>query len=98
MQNHPARLIVNRLPTEIADAAFVEVRALIARGGPEGDAAKELLRVIEARAESRRDAIEILTRAVKRGTLHTAPVLYGELLEDPKGEAVATFLLAEGAA
>lgn len=94
----PSRLVVNRLPAEIADAAFHEVRALIARGGPEGDAARELLTVIEARAEARRDALEILTKATKRGDLHTAPVLYGEMLDDPKADAVATFLLAENAA
>ncbi len=94
----PARLVVNRLPAEVPEAAFREVRALVARGGPEGEAAKELLRVIEARAEARKDALEILTKATTRGDLHTAPVLYGELLEDPKGAAVAAFLAREGAA
>jgi hypothetical protein len=54
--------------------------------------------VIESRAEARKDALEILTRATTRGDLHTAPVLYGELLDDPKASAVATFLAAEGAA
>jgi anion-transporting ArsA/GET3 family ATPase len=94
----PARVVVNRMPAEMAPAAFDEARALVARGGPEGEAAKELLRVIEARTEARKDALEILARATKRGDLHQPPVLYGELLEDPKADDVASFLQKEGAA
>jgi hypothetical protein len=94
----PARVVVNRLPAEMAQAAFDEARALVTRGGPESVAARELLRVIEARAEARKDALEILARATKRGDLHGAPVLYGELLDDPKADDVATFLEKEGAA
>lgn len=94
----PARLVVNRLPTEMPPAAFDEARAMVARGGPDGAAARELLRVIEARAEARKDALEILAKATQRGDVHGAPVLYGELLEDPRAEDVATFLEKEGAA
>jgi len=94
----PARLVVNRLPAEMTPATFDEARALVARGGPEGVAARELLRVIESRAEARKDALEILSKATLRGDVHGAPVLYGELLDDPTADDVATFLEKEGAA
>ena len=94
----PARLVVNRLPAEMTSAAFDEARALVARGGPEAAAARELLRVIESRAEARKDALEILSKATLRGDVHGAPVLYGELLDDPTADEVATFLEKEGAA
>lgn len=93
-----ARLVVNRLPAEMTSEAFDEARALVTRGGPEAGAARELLRVIEARAEARKDALAILAKAMQRGDVHSAPVLYGELLEDPKADDVATFLEKEGAA
>lgn len=94
----PARLVVNRLPAEMPPAAFDEARALVTRGGPEAPAARELLRVIEARAEARKDALEILAKATQRGDVHGAPVLYGELLDDPRAEDVAAFLEKEKAA
>lgn len=93
-----ARLVVNRLPAEMTPQAFDEARALVTRGGPEAAAARELLRVIEARAEARKDALEILSSAVQRGDVHSPPVLYGELLDDPKADDVASFLEKDGAA
>jgi anion-transporting ArsA/GET3 family ATPase len=93
-----ARLVVNRLPAEMAPAAFDEARALVTRGGPEAPAARELLRVIEARAEARKDALEILAKAMKRGDVTNEPVLYGELLDDPRAEDVADFFEKVGAA
>jgi anion-transporting ArsA/GET3 family ATPase len=94
----PARLVVNRLPAEMPAAAFEEARAMVTRGGPEGVAARELLRVIEARAEARKDALDILAKATARGAVHGEPVLFGESLDDPKADDVADFLEKEGAA
>jgi anion-transporting ArsA/GET3 family ATPase len=91
------RLVVNRFPAELPAAAWEQARALEARGGPEADAVKELLRTIEARQTLRREASELLSSA-SRTTLHVRPLLVPESLEDLRAGDVAALLEREGAA
>lgn len=91
----PARLIVNRFPAELSEASFAQARALVARGGEEGTAAAELLRVIEARRAARTETLEILHTA---SGLHVTPLLLPESLDDVRPDEIATWLMAAGAA
>ena len=93
----PARLVVNRFPRELPAAAWDQAHAMEKRGGPEGVAATELLRVIEARREARADALDILARANATG-VHARPLLLPESMEDPSSEAVGEWLTKEHAA
>lgn len=91
------RLVVNRFPAALPDEAWAQARALEARGGPEADAVRELLRTIEARATLRREAEELLASA-SRTDLHVRPLLVAEHLEDLRASDVAALLEKEGAA
>lgn len=91
------RLVVNRFPAELPKEAWEQARALEARGGPQGEAVKELLRTIEARATLRKDARELLASA-SRTDLHVRPLLLPEHLDDMKASDVAAMLEKEGAA
>lgn len=92
-----ARVIVNRFPAELPGEAFDQAHALAKRGGPEGEAAKELLRVIEARRAVRKDALDVIAHA-PGGALTARPLVLAERLDDPSAEDVATFLELEQAA
>lgn len=97
----PARLVVNRFPSELAAEAWDQTRALIARGGPEADAAKELLRVMDARRAAREETLEILRDldpAKKKGAHAISTLLFPESLEDLSAVDVASWLEARGAA
>jgi anion-transporting ArsA/GET3 family ATPase len=91
------RLVVNRFPAELPAEAWEQARALEARGGPQGEAVKELIRTIEARATLRREAQELLA-SMSRTDLHVRPLLLPEHLEDMKAGDVATILEKQGAA
>lgn len=93
---HVARVIVNRFPAELGSEAFDQARALEKRGGPDGAAATELLRVIEARMTTRREALEILKNSGQKA-LTARPLILAERLEDPTAEDVATWLEKERA-
>lgn len=93
---HVARVVVNRFPAELSREAFDQARALEKRGGPEGEAATELLRVIEARTSMRKDALEILANSGKK-SLTARPLILSERLEDPTADDVATWLEGERA-
>jgi len=92
-----ARLVVNRFPRELPPSAWDAARALSAKGGPAGDAADELLAVLEARREAQADAMEILDDA-RSGALRTRPLVLRESMEDPTGAEVAAWLTAEAMA
>lgn len=95
-----SRLVVNRFPAELTPEAWEQTRALIARGGPEGEAAKELLRVIEARKAAREETLAVLRDldiGKKQGRVLT-PLLFPESLEDLSAVDVAKWLEAQGAA
>jgi hypothetical protein len=95
----PARLVVNRFPSELAPEAWDQTRALIARGGPEGEAAKELLRVMDARRSAREETLSILAELdPKKGSHVTSKLLFPESLEDLGATDVASWLEARGAA
>ena len=95
----PARLVVNRFPSELAPEAWDQTRALIARGGPEGEAAKELLRVMDARRTAREETLTILKDLdPKKGSHVTSKLLFPESLEDLGATDVASWLEARGAA
>jgi hypothetical protein len=97
----PARLVVNRFPSELASEAWDQTRALIARGGPEADAAKELLRVMDARRAAREETLEILAEldpSRKKGAHAISTLLFPESLEDLSALDVASWLEARGAA
>ena len=94
-----ARLVVNRFPAELAPEAWDQTRALIARGGPEADAAKELLRVMDARHTAREETMTILEQLKpERGAHVPSKLLFPESLEDLGASDVATWLEARGAA
>jgi anion-transporting ArsA/GET3 family ATPase len=93
----PSRLIVNRFPRELSAAAWEAARAIHRRGGEPSKAAEALLRVMEARREAQRDAMEILTRAASNG-LPMRPLILRESMEDPSAAAVAKWLADEAAA
>lgn len=91
----PARLIVNRFPRELPGEAWGAARALAAKGGDPGEAARHLLALMEARQQAKQEASEILESA---GTsLPTRPLIYAEQMEDPSASEVAQWLLSEGA-
>ena len=95
-----SRLVVNRFPAELTPEAWEQTRALIARGGPEGEAAKELLRVIEARKAAREETLAVLRDldiGKKQGRVLT-PLLFPESLDDLSAVDVAKWLEAQGAA
>lgn len=92
-----ARVVVNRFPAELPAEAFEQARALSARGGPDGEAAGELLRVIEARRAVRKDALEVIANA-PGGALTARPLVLAERLEDPSAEDVAAFFEEHDAA
>lgn len=94
---HVARVIVNRFPAELPAEAFEQANALMNRGGPEGEAAAELLRVIGSRTDTRREALEILKNSGKKA-LTARPLILSERLEDPSAEDVARWLREERAA
>ena len=95
----PARLVVNRFPSELAPEAWDQTRALIARGGPEADAAKELLRVMDARRSAREETIAILGQLKpEKGTQVPSKLLFPESMEDLGAVDVAAWLEARGAA
>jgi arsenite/tail-anchored protein-transporting ATPase len=91
-----ARVVVNRFPAELGKDAFDQAHALEKRGGPEGAAATELLRVIEARTSMRKEALEILKNNGKK-SLTARPLILSERLEDPTADDVASWLEAERA-
>lgn len=97
----PARLVVNRFPSELPPEAWDQARALVARSGPQGEAARELLRVMDARRTAREETLEILG-ALDPGRdprMHAIPrLLFPESLEDLGAADVASWLEARGAA
>ncbi len=93
-----ARLVVNRFPSELAPEAWDQTRALIARGGGVGDAAKELLRVMDARKSAREDTLAILAELGPDGARALPTLLFPESLEDLSASDVAAWLEARGAA
>jgi arsenite-transporting ATPase len=95
----PARLVVNRFPSELAPEAWDQTRALIARGGPEAEAAKELLRVMDARRSAREETMSILGQLKpEKGTHVPSKLLFPESMEDLGAVDVAAWLEARGAA
>ena len=83
----------------LAPEAWDQTRALIARGGPEADAAKELLRVMDARHTAREETMTILEQLKpERGAHVPSKLLFPESLEDLGASDVATWLEARGAA
>ena len=94
---HVARVIVNRFPAALPAEAFEQANALKNRGGPEGEAAAELLRVIESRTDTRREALDILKNSGKKA-LTARPLILSERLEDPTADDVARWLEEERAA
>ncbi|WP_053232583.1 ArsA family ATPase [Sandaracinus amylolyticus] len=93
----PARLVVNRFPRDLPAEAWDSARAIAARGGESAPAAQQLLRMLDARREAQREALEILGSAVKT-SLHTRPLILREQMEDPSATDVAAWLTSEGAA
>ena len=92
-----SRLIVNRFPQPLPEAAWDAARALEARGGASGAAATELLRVLDARKTVQREALEVLAGEAS-GPLSTRTLVYGEQPDDPAAGDVARWLAEEGAA
>ena len=92
-----ARLVVNRFPRELPAGAWDAARALQNRGGESGEAATELLRVLDARREAQADAMQILGEASGR-ELHIRALILREQMEDPTAEMVAKWLIEENAA
>lgn len=93
-----ARLIVNRFPSELAPEAWDQTQALLAKGGRAGEAARELLRVMDARKSAREDTLEILSKLHTEGRTEIPTLLFPESLEDLMASDVAAWLEARGAA
>ena len=92
----PSRLIVNRVPTALPEAARAQAQALVARGGKAGEAARALVDSVEARALARVDALDVLGEAVRSAGL--SPVLLPDAPHDPSATDVAGWLREENAA
>lgn len=93
----PARLVVNRFPRELPAAAWDAALAIEKRGGESASAATHLLRMLEARQELQREALEILGTTTST-CLHVRPLILREAMEDPSAADVAKWLMEEGAA
>lgn len=93
----PARLVVNRFPRELPAAAWDSARAIEKRGGESAEAAAHLVRMLDARRELQREALDILGTATST-SLHIRPLILREAMEDPSAIDVAKWLTEEGAA
>ncbi len=91
-----ARLIVNRMPSEIAHEAVLEARTLGEGKQPLAAAARALADVLAAREVARREALAALDDAKTSGPA-LVPVLLPESPIDPSAKQVADWLLAGGA-
>ena len=90
----PTRLVINRFPRGLPDAALGEARALAARSnGTLHDAAESLAGALAARAEARTEALEMEGRA--RDEIGVPPLVLPEQRGDPDAAAAAV-LLQEG--
>lgn len=90
-----ARMVVNRVPLPMAPGALVDARALAARGGSPGEAARSLVAALEAREAAHAEATAALsTLALKEHALWRVPLAP----VDPSARDVARWLRAEGAA
>jgi hypothetical protein len=91
-----ARLIVNRMPAEIAHEAVVEAERLGAGDSPRATAARSLAEVLRTREAARRDALSALDDA-RTGGAGLAPVVLPEAPVDPTSSEVAEWLRTGGA-
>lgn len=91
-----ARLIVNRMPSEIAHEAVVEARRLGEGKLPLAAAARALAEVLAARELARQEALSALDDAKTSGPA-LVPVLLPESPIDPSAQEVADWLRAGGA-
>jgi anion-transporting ArsA/GET3 family ATPase len=91
-----ARLIVNRMPAEIAHEAVIEAERLAAGHSPRATAARSLAEVLRTREAARRDALSALDDA-RTGGPGLAPVLLPEAPVDPSSAEVAEWLRTGGA-
>lgn len=91
-----ARLIVNRMPSELAHEAVVEARQLGEGTTPLAAAARALTEVLAAREAARHDALSALDDAKTSGPA-LVPVLLPESPVDPSAAQVAEWLQAGGA-
>ncbi len=91
-----ARLIVNRMPAEIAHEAVVEAEQLAAGHSPRATAARSLAEVLRTREAARHDALSALDDA-RTGGAGLAPVLLPEAPVDPSSADVAEWLRTGGA-
>jgi anion-transporting ArsA/GET3 family ATPase len=91
-----ARLIVNRMPSELAHEAVLEARQLGEGKTPLATAARALAEVLAAREAARREALSALDDAKTSGPA-LVPVLLPEWPIDPTAPQVAEWLVAGGA-
>jgi anion-transporting ArsA/GET3 family ATPase len=91
-----ARLIVNRMPAEIAHDAVVEAERIAAGDSPRATAARSLAEVLRTRETARQEALAALDD-VRAGSAGLAPVLLPEAPIDPTATQVAEWLRTGGA-
>ncbi len=94
----PARLVVNRFPAELPPDAIAQARALAASSGAgAGEAAEQLVALLEARESARAEALATLRDAPSVGVA-LRPLLLPVAAGDPNAAQVAEWLLREDAA
>lgn len=91
----PARLVVNRFPSEVPENAVSQARAMEAT--PLGDPARRLIEVLEAREAARAEAVDTLRGAPSLGVA-VRPLLLPQAAFDPSADQVAEWLIRERAA
>ncbi len=91
----PARLVVNRFPSEVPANAVAQARAMGSTSL--ATPAHRLIEVLEARAAARAEAVDTLRSAASLG-VDVRPLLLPQAAFDPNADQVAEWLIRERAA